>query len=166
MTDIQRIATSNGKESNSVIKNIFNPYMKNKAWGFYPEKGEISYVDNALVDKLILETKKDKLKLGRYCMHKDEKSKLMSMVILILEKYVYPPHRHAWKDECYTLIEGRCTYEEYDELGNVTYSRELEAGMSLMNSNKTFHTLKPKSDVVCFIESTVGPFTDNNIEFL
>ena len=133
---------------------------------YYPEKGEISYVDNTLINDLMLEIQKDKLKIGRYCMHRDEKSKLMSMLILILEKYVYPPHRHLWKDECYTMIEGRCTYEEYDELGKLTYSRELKAGMSLMNSNKNYHTLKPKSDVVCFIESTVGPFTNKNIEVL
>ena len=105
-------------------------------------------------------------KLVRLCLHTNENKNLMSMLILIREKYIYPTHKHVWKDEFYTILKGNCIYQEFDNSGKTKLSTTLHKGESLLNHNKSFHVLKPNTDLFCFIETTTGPFIKDAIEFL
>ena len=104
---------------------------------------------------------------ARVCLHRDDKSLLMSMLIVVLNKFEYPPHRHNWKDESYTVIAGRGFYHEYNALSKtIDSSYELTESSFYYNSNRGFHTIQPVTDIFLFIEHTTGPFTSQPLEFL
>ena len=42
--------------------------------------------------------------------------------------FIYPPHKHDWKDETYTIIKGICKYEEYDKKGKIISQILLKEG--------------------------------------
>ena len=109
---------------------------------------------------------KENLNIGRICIHDNEESTLMAMLIMIRNGFTYPAHRHKWKDECYTIIEGLCNYIEYSESGKILSSHALLPGDTFINKNKNFHALVPSSNKGVFLESTVGPFKAQQLEFL
>lgn len=103
---------------------------------------------------------------ARVCLHRDENSILMSMLIVVLNKYIYPPHRHNWKDESYTVVAGTAYFHEFNEISrSIVNTHELREGSFYYNLNKGFHTIQPLTDVFLFIEHTTGPFTTQPLEF-
>ena len=112
------------------------------------------------------EINKYNLNIARICMHDSLESELMVMLIVIKNGYKYPPHRHAWKDECYTIIEGSCKYIEYSMNGEIINEQILEPGNTFINKNKCYHTLVPNCDKIVFLETTTGPFRAKQLDFL
>ena len=104
--------------------------------------------------------------MTRCCLHENEESLLMSMVIVVMNKYIYPAHKHNWKDESYTILKGQCQYQEFDDEGNLLFSSTLSENETLFNSNRNFHLLKPSTNIMAFIETTTGPFRENSLKFL
>ena len=88
------------------------------------------------------------------------------MLILIRDFYIYPPHKHDWKDETYTVIKGSMEYQEFEPNGEIISSQYLTEGDTILNNSRGFHTIKPKDKLLCFIENTIGPFVDKPIETL
>ena len=120
------------------------------------------------IDKAIseLDKKMEGLNIARICFHEGDKSLLMSMLIRIKNKYHYPIHRHIWKDESYTILEGSCDFIEYDENGKELKKIRLDKGGYYFNKRRLFHTLVPKSDIVTYIEHTTGPFDGRKLEYI
>ena len=109
---------------------------------FYAEYGEVNPVltaDDNIKEFLIKTCKEKELNICRLCMHEDKKSLLMAMMIVVINKYVYPPHRHTWKDETYTILEGDCDYVEYDENGKECGRVSLKKGDFIFNRNRRFY---------------------------
>ncbi len=109
---------------------------------------------------------KNKLKISRLCLHKNNEKELMSMLIVILDKYLYPIHKHSWKDESYTILAGEGFYEEYDKSGNMILKRKLKTYSSLLNDTRNFHLIRPNTNLFAFIETTIGPFTNRILEYM
>ena len=133
--------------------------------GVFYTNAEIRKIDENIIQILNNKAISENNKLVRLCLHTNENKNLMSMLILIREKYIYPPHKHVWKDEFYTILKGNCIYQEFDNSGKTKLSTTLHKGESLLNHNKSFHVLKPNTDLFCFIETTTGPFIKDAIEF-
>ena len=140
------------------------PYKKTQ--GVYYLKSDFRKADQELLDFLFLSAAQEDLNISRCCLHLDESSLLMIMLIAIRNKFVYPAHRHNWKDESYTIIKGQCNYEEYDKKSNLIHKTFLEEGDTLLNVSRTFHLLRPLTNQLAFIESTIGPFRKDGLEFL
>ena len=87
-----------------------------------------------MISYLMEESKKHNLKLARMCLHKSHESILMAMLILVRDNYIYPPHRHSWKDEVYTILRGSCDYYEYTESGSVVSCHRLQEGSTFLNN--------------------------------
>ena len=104
--------------------------------------------------------------ISRCCVHKSNDSLLMLMVIIVTGKYIYPPHKHDWKDESYSIVCGECEYIEYNAEGEVNLRKTLSRGDIYMNENKTFHALVPSTDELIFVEHTMGPFTESPLKYL
>ena len=135
--------------------------------GVYYLKDAKATVDKSSIEFLIDECKSDGINMARICLHKNESSKLMIMLIVLVNKFVYPPHRHIWKEESYTIIEGKGTYEEYDSKGKMLFFYNLEKGETLLNNHKNrFHAIKPISNPFVFLETTTGPFLDRPLEYM
>lgn len=136
---------------------------------FYDEYNNVNPVlttKSKTKEFLIKYCKEKELNMCRYCMHKNEQSLLMAMMIVVRNKYVYPPHRHSWKDETYTILEGGCQYIEYDKNGNECKRVLLTKGDYIFNRNRAFHAIIPTTDMLVFIEHTTGPFDGRENEYL
>jgi hypothetical protein len=104
---------------------------------------------------------------GRICFHQGECCNLMSMLIVMLNKYVYPAHRHDWKDETYVVASGKAIYQEFsNSVEDVLFECELVPGSIFINNRKNFHRIVPETKIFAFIEHTVGPFTNKQLEYL
>lgn len=134
--------------------------------GVFYSDNKISLANKKAVDFLVKAGKDENLDLLRLCLHENKKSKLMSMLIVVLNYYFYPPHRHLWKDESYTIIEGECVYIEYNENGKIIEHVFMHEGDSLLNRNGHFHSFKPLSDKFVFMENTTGPFLNHPLDLL
>ena len=134
--------------------------------GVYYLDQDYRKADEKLIIFLIKESKKEKLNIVRCCLHNDEKSLLMSMLIVVRNKYVYPAHKHDWKDESYTIVKGKCEFQEFDDKGKLLSSLILKRNDTLLNINKRFHLIKPMNEIIAFIETTIGPFRKNGLEFI
>ena len=130
------------------------------------KSSKVLYLAEDIIEQLLIISKTKCQDLFRCCLHDDEKSSLMSMLIVIRNKYIYPAHRHKWKDETYTILRGSCIYEEYEEKGLIKNHFILKEGDHLLNNHKSYHRLKPLTENLVFIENTVGPFRKNSLEFL
>lgn len=134
--------------------------------GVLRTKPGCSVVDEQLVEILSEYHYKTERNISRCCIHRSNDSLLMLMIIIVTEKYIYPPHKHEWKDESYTILCGKCEYVEYNAMGEVTLKRLLAKGDVYMNESKTFHALVPSTDELIFIEHTTGPFTERPLKYL
>ena len=124
-------------------------------------------LDIDLLRTILLNHCKDKeLETARICLHANTRSTLMSMMIIVLNGFKYPPHRHRHKHESYAIIEGECTLVYYDKTGIQISASTLKKGDLAINNTSHFHALEPRSDVLIFIEHTNGPFEPGQNEFL
>ncbi len=140
-------------------------FKKIKKGVYYCER-EFNLADNSAINFLVNVCEKESLNMARLCLHKDQNSKLMMMLIVVLDKYLYPPHKHSWKDESYTIILGECIYIEYNQFGKIIAHVKMSKGDSILNSHGNFHTFKPLSPKFIFVENTIGPFTNQPLDFL
>lgn len=134
--------------------------------GVFYSEAEVPTADEETIEKLRSYLATNNQNMGRLCLHRSEKQILMSMLIVVINKHIYPIHRHTWKDETYTILKGRCVYNEYNEHREKTYSQVLTEKSVLMNCGKKFHTIEPLTDVLSFIEHTIGPFKAKKLEIL
>ena len=139
---------------------------KKKSKGVYYLDQYFRKADDQLIKFLLKEAKKENINIIRCCLHNDEESLLMSMLIVIRNKYIYPPHKHSWKDESYTILKGECEFQELDDQGNQLSSIILKRNDTLLNVNKGFHLMKPLDEIFAFIETTIGPFKKDGLEFI
>jgi len=108
----------------------------------------------------------ESLSMARICFHNNHDSPLMVMLIVVISRFVYPAHKHIWKDELYTLLQGTCFYEQYTDSGLLEFRQPLLPSQSFLNCNKAFHSIVPTTDLLAFLEVTTGPFTNQSLEIL
>jgi len=146
-----------------IIKKIA---MIKKGSGVYYSGPGNQRITGKIIDELCKIAEEESLDMARLCMHESEESILMTMLIMIRSKYIYPIHRHTWKDESYTILRGECIYREYQENKSISKEIMLSAGEIMMNINRTYHSIEPLTDMLCFVEHTTGPFTPRRLEYL
>ena len=93
-----------------------------KGKGVFYTNDNLRKIDENIIGILNDQAIEENAKLVRLCLHTNENKKLMSMLILIRDKYIYPPHKHIWKDEMYTILKGNCIYQEFDNSGKTLLS--------------------------------------------
>ena len=141
-------------------------YKIHKKLGVYYCSGSNKFANAESIDFLLKESLRIDKEIVRLCLHNSESSELMSMLILVRDFYIYPPHKHDWKDESYTVVRGSMEYQEFEPNGKLIFSQYLKQGDTILNNSKRFHTIIPKDKLICFIENTIGPFVDKPIEIL
>lgn len=134
--------------------------------GVYYCESSYKLANKEAIDFLFEESLRINKEIVRLCLHNNESSELMSMLILVRDFFIYPPHKHDWKDESYTVIRGSMDYQEFEPNGKLISSQHLKQGDTILNNSRGFHTINPKEKLLCFIENTVGPFIDKPIETL
>lgn len=129
--------------------------------GVYYTLDKCEVVKDEHVQFLVNQCEKEKLDMCRICLHEDHNAEIMSMLVVVVNKYCYPIHRHKWKDEAYYLVKGKAIFEGYSDEGTLMMQRELIAGNVILNNMKSFHTLVPLTNVLAFVETTKGPFAES-----
>jgi cupin fold WbuC family metalloprotein len=110
------------------------------------------------VDFLVNECKKEKLNISRICLHDDHNSEVMAMLVVVVNRFRYPIHKHKWKDEVYFLLRGKAIFEGYSNEGGLILQKRMETGNVILNNMQSFHALVPLTNVLAFVETTKGPF--------
>ena len=77
-----------------------------KKLGVYYCESSHKLANKEAIDFLFEESLRINKEIVRLCLHNNESSELMSMLILVRDFFIYPPHKHDWKDESYTVVRG------------------------------------------------------------
>ncbi|MDO8662348.1 MAG: WbuC family cupin fold metalloprotein [Candidatus Omnitrophota bacterium] len=106
----------------------------------------------------------------RLCTHTGVNDKVHEMFIVHMKGAYVRPHKILGKSESFQVLEGEVDVILYADDGRLT--RVIKMGD--MASDKAFyyrlpesvfHTLRVRSEVVCFKEVTLGPFISNGTIF-
>ena len=125
-------------------------YLRHEKIGVYYCNNDLKVADKESIEFLYNESLIIEKKVVRLCLHEDESSKLMSMLILVRDFFIYPAHRHSWKDESYTIVKGSMKFQELNQHGEILNSRVTSQGDTLLNTSKDFHRIVPLEKVLCF----------------
>lgn len=128
------------------------------------------FIDNNVLEFLINDSLKNKLKRSRICTHKKPRSKIHEMFIAILKDSYIKPHKHLTKDESYLLIKGKLEIVIFNEKGRIKEiiymsSTGKHKKLYFKVPKNTMHTIVIKSKYVVIKEVTEGPFNKKNDVF-
>ncbi len=136
-----------------------------KAKGVFYSDSSPKLITQSHVEEVVRLARDNHYNLCRICYHDNEESQLMLMLIAVLNKFIYPPHRHQWKDESYHILRGKCVYKQFIDSDTVSAEFELTTGQTFLNTDRSYHSLYPLTDELVFLETAVGPFMPNQLDF-
>lgn len=145
-------------ENNLIIEDLIE-----KGPGIFYSKKIFPIVNSEVINFLKIEAYKNNTKRARFCAHSDKKELQHDMLIVTLNGTYITPHRHYKKNETFTIIEGIVLVLIFDEDGKLEAKIKMGNFLSglpffyRMPPGK-FHSLYIESDLLVFIESTLGPF--------
>ena len=128
---------------------------------YYVKKG-IEFISQKHISFLKKRVKFTKRKRVRICLHKNQKSKLHEMIIILSKDTYIRPHKHIDKAESLHVIEGSADVIFFDYKGKIIKKIRLTAKKDKFTfyyrlSSSVFHTFKLKSKHFIFHETTEGP---------
>jgi dTDP-4-dehydrorhamnose reductase len=103
------------------------------------------------------------LRRARFCAHSSPNAEQHDMLIASQRDTYVAPHRHLSKSETFVVIEGSAELILFDEDGTVEKTVDMGPPASgrpffYRMPPQQFHSLSIKSDVLVFLENTIGPF--------
>ena len=132
---------------------------------FYCQERDNSSLDH-LIQILCEYCSSNTLQMARVCFHDDHESSLMAMLIVVIGKFAYPPHRHRSKLESYFICRGKCDYVTYNICGSEKERTAMSVGDFIYAHGDDFHSLEPSTHMLAFIEHTHGPFLAGQNEYI
>ena len=129
---------------------------------FYTKK-DIEFINQKHISFLKKRVKNTKRKRARICMHKNEKSKLHEMIIILSKGTYIRPHKHVNKAESLHVISGSADVIFFNSRGKTIKkislnNKKKNSSFYYRLSSSVFHTFKLKSKYFIFHETTEGPF--------
>src|SRR2546426_8254830 len=127
---------------------------------FYAQ-GELVTVGARDLDFLKLQAARNFRKRARLCTHIDVSDPLHEMIIINLRDTYVRPHKNANKPKSFQILEGMMDVVVFDDFGEaraVTRLGSYGSGLPyyLRLHATRYHTLRTISDVVLFLETTIG----------
>jgi len=141
------------------------------------ESAEVRYatdavvlVDAADIARLKQEAARNARRRIRLCAHPGVDDRLHEMLIVHTRDTYVRPHKHLGKSESFHVIEGDVDVVIFDDEGGVTDFIPMGAFASgrpffYRIADPLFHTLRVRSDVLVFHETTGGPFRRDDTVF-
>lgn len=107
---------------------------------------------------------------ARICAHPDPGARQQDMLIAVRRGSYVRPHRHKGRSETLTVLEGRGTAFVLTDAGTVEARFPLvpvgQGGVFFYRMPAgRLHTLIVESDLLVFLESTIGPFDPATTDF-
>ena len=137
--------------------------------GIYYSRHEIPLVDEAVINVLKHAARTNSKRRARFCAHPSADARQHDMLIVSHRDTYVAPHRHFDKSESFLILEGSATIMLFDDKGGL----EKTIAMGPAGSGKPFfyrmpsgrfHSLAIDSELLVFVESTVGPFRADESE--
>ena len=133
-------------------------------------EAEITLTDRSEIDLFKQLSTRNPRKRIRLCSHGNAADRLHEMIIVHEKGAFVPPHKHPGKSESTHIIEGLVDVIVFDDSGNI--DRVIRMGDYLSGrtffyrmSIPLFHTLRIRSDILVFHETTNGPFDRKDTVF-
>lgn len=126
-------------------------------------KESITLLPTDMVDRLKAMARNAPLKRSRFCLHLSHEDAVQEMVIVLHRDTYIRPHRHEGKTESFHMIDGAVLVAFFDDLGIITRTVRLEAGLQqtflYRLSSHLWHSVVPLTEFAVFHEVTTGPFS-------
>jgi cupin fold WbuC family metalloprotein len=139
--------------------------------GVYRAEGDVIPVSRLDIVGLINDRYQIKTRRGRLCVHKNDKTLLQEMFIVLDRTSYIRPHRHRGKIESLCVLEGKGTAIFFDDEGGIAEVIRLspygvdESQFFYRLEAMTYHTILVESDYLVFHEVSEGPFEVDESEF-
>ena len=147
-------------DSNTEVYN-----WKREADNVFYTNNSVFVLEQDMVEYLIRNAKKYGGFQSRVCLHQNHQDSLHEMVIVFLEGWYIPPHKHDRKIESFHVIEGRLAVIIFSNRGGVDKIIILGEEIGLYRLSKDlYHMVVPLSEHVVFHETTNGPFILGEME--
>ena len=103
----------------------------------------------------------------RLCMHKNPDEIIHEMIIVLSKGTYVRPHKHMNKCESFHIIEGKGNVFLFSDEGEVKNVVQLgnyqsQGSFYCRIPQDTYHNLVTMSDYLVFIETTLGPFRNQD----
>ena len=143
--------------------------LREVAAGIYYTGRSLVAVDQDTIGVLKDAARSLPVKRARLCAHPDPACDQHDMLIVSHRDTYVAPHRHLTKSETMLVLEGEADAYLFDEAGSL----DSVLPMGSMGSGRTFfyrmpagrfHSLRITSELLVFVESTLGPFRPEDSE--
>ena len=133
--------------------------------------GKVKRLHKNNLNILIKESKQNKRKRKRYCLHDNVADPVHEMFIVHSKNTYIRPHLHKDRAESILILDGKIKYLIFNSKGKL---KDVFLMTSLSNSRNafynrikkdTYHSLIILSDTVTFLEITKGPFKKDSTKF-
>ena len=133
---------------------------------FYREPFDVSYINQNIIDRLLISLNKNELKLGRICLHKDHSDLIQIMIIALHEDYQVNYHFHNGP-EILKIISGELLIKELLSNGKSKKHYLSKKEILLLRMEEGIkHSVKSLSGWAVFLEIGNGPFDCNKTNYI
>jgi dTDP-4-dehydrorhamnose reductase len=156
--------------SDSGAKVISLSDLTEVAEGVYYSPFPVPLLDANLITFLKQIARNSTLRRARFCAHATPDADQHDMLIATHSDSYVAPHRHMSKSEAFTLLEGECDmilFNEHGAVENVINMGPPGSGRPFFYRMppKQFHSLRPHTELLVFLENTKGPFKLEDREY-
>lgn len=130
---------------------------------FHSKKWTITF-DDAHIDELINQAKKNSRRKARFCLHPNPESVMQVTYLAFVHPYQDEIHSHPNRPEVLIPIRGEAEIQTFDNQGNLLKSDVMvgNSGVAFSANPGTWHSVAVTSESFVMIEIGLGPFQDNS----
>lgn len=152
-----------GRSNPSGTKLIELDDLAETAEGVYYSPYSLPLVDVKVIEFLKRRAGVSPRRRARFCAHLSPNAEQHDMLIVSHRDTYVTPHRHMSKSETFIVLEGSAEiilFEETGEIEKIVDMGPAESGKPFFYRMppRRFHSLAIKSELLVFLESTMGPF--------
>ena len=148
---------------NLINENNSQPILEEISPGcfFYKEPINVNYIDQNIINKLLVSLTSSNLKLGRICLHQSHEDIIQSMIIALHQDYLVNCHVHNGP-EILKIIQGQLLITERFDNGKTKEHLLSSQDLLLLRLTEgVVHSVKSLSGWAVFLEIGNGPFDQN-----
>ncbi len=170
ISSILKPISANAATNHSAAKVISLDDLVEVTEGVYYSRFPVPLVNEDLMSFLKKVASTSTLRRARFCAHAGPDADQHDMLIATHCASYVAPHRHMSKSEAFTLLEGECEMILFDERGvveDVVKMGPPGSGQPFFYRMpaKRFHSLRPLTETLVFLENTKGPFNFDDREY-
>ena len=133
---------------------------------FYRKPFNVGYINQEIIDELLISLNKNELKLGRICLHKKHSDPIQIMIIALHEDYQVNYHFHNGP-EILKIISGELLIKELLNNGkSKNHFLSQKENLLLRMEEGIKHSVNSLSGWSVFLEIGNGPFDQNKTNYI